>query len=337
MRRRHFIAQLGVGAAAIAVVQARGLLAQGVKPYRIYAITWRGKTQVEKGLEDYFGKQGTSVEFIWRDAEQQPARLAEFAAEIRTMRPDLVYTWGTPPTLGIAGPYDAIDPAKHVTDIPLLFALVAAPVAAKLVPSLNARERDITGVTHVASLEAQVEAIRTYRPFTKLGVLYNAAEKNSVATTEGLRALAARQNFNVIEQTFDRAADGKVQANNIEDKILAMKQAGAQWLYLGPDTYLFSQIDRIANAAMEQRLPTFSATEAALSGKAPVLAGLVSSYYTIGQFAGYKAEQILVKKMRARDIPIETLSRYSFIVRMEVAKQLDMLPPVSLFNYATIR
>jgi len=335
--RRRFLAQIGAGAALLAGAGTPALRAQGAKPFRIYAVTWRGKTQVEKGLEDYFGKQGTAVEFIWRDAEQQPARLAEFVAEIRVMRPDLVYTWGTPPTLGIAGPYDAIDPAKYITDIPILFALVAAPVAAKLVSSPGARERDITGVTHVATLEAQLEAMRTYRPFARLGVLYNAAERNSVATTEGLRQLAARQRFTLVEKTFDQTADGKVLPTGIEEKIHAMKQAGADWLYLGPDTYLFSQIERIAAAAMEQRLPTFSATEAALSGKAPVLAGLVSSYYTIGQFAGYKAEQILVNKKRARDVPIETLSRYSFIVRMDVARQLDMLPPVALFNYATVR
>jgi putative tryptophan/tyrosine transport system substrate-binding protein len=331
--RRQFLQQLSAVALA---ATAGGALAQGPK-FRIYAITWRGKTQVEKGLEDYFGKQGIAVEFIWRDAEQQPARLAEFVAEIKSIRPDLVYTWGTPPTLGVAGPHDAVDPAKHITDIPIVFALVAAPIAAKVTPSLTARTRDITGVTHVAALDAQLNAIRTYRPFAKLGVLYNAAERNSVATAEGLRALATTHRFKLVEQTFDRSADGKALATNIDEKIMAMKQAGADWLYLGPDTYLFSQIERVATAAMEQRLPTFSATEAALNGKAPVLAGLVSSYYTIGQFAGYKAEQILVKKQRAREVPIESLSRYSFIVRMDVAKQLDILPPVSLFNYATIR
>jgi putative ABC transport system substrate-binding protein len=67
------------------------------------------------------------------------------------------------------------------------------------------------------------------------------------------------------------------------------------------------------------------------------LTGLVSSYYLVGQFAAFKAAQILQKGMRARDIPIETLSRYSFIVRMEVAEQLDILPPVALFNYAIVR
>jgi putative ABC transport system substrate-binding protein len=331
--RRRFLQQLAVIALAGTAAPIR---AQG-RRFRIYAITWRGKTQVEKGLEDYFARQGIAVEFIWRDAEQQAARLADFVAEIKTMRPDLVYTWGTSPTVGIAGPYDAVDPAKHITNIPILFALVTAPIAAKVTPSLTARTRDITGVTHVAALDAQLNAIRTYRPFAKLGVLYNAAERNSVTTAEALRELAAAQGFKLVEQTFDRSVDGTVQATNIDEKIQSMKRAGADWLYLGPDTYLFSQIDRVATAAMAQRLPTFSATEAALNGKAPVLAGLVSSYYTIGQFAGYKAEQSLVKKQRARDIPIETLSRYSFIVRMDVAKRLDFLPPVSLFNYATIR
>jgi putative ABC transport system substrate-binding protein len=185
--RRRFLQQL----AAIALAgTAAPIRAQG-RRFRIYAITWRGKTQVEKGLEDYFARQGIAVEFIWRDAEQQAARLADFVAEIKTMRPDLVYTWGTSPTVGIAGPYDAVDPANHITNIPILFALVTAPIAAKVTPSLTARTRDITGVTHVAALDAQLNAIRTYRPFAKLGVLYNAAERNSVTTAEALRELAA--------------------------------------------------------------------------------------------------------------------------------------------------
>lgn len=336
--RRRFLKQLAGGAAVLASASiTSNASAQTRKHFRIYAVTWRGKTQVEKGLEDYMGKQGHAVEFFWRDAEQQAMRLGEFVNEIRNVKPDLVYTWGTPPTLGIAGQYDATDPSRFVADIPLLFALVAAPVAARLVPSLTDRRRDITGVTHVAALETQLEAMRTYRRFTRLGVLYNDAELNSKATTDGLRRLAATQDFELIEQTFARDAKGNPTGSDIEEKVAAMKQAGAEWLYLGPDSYLFTQIPRVAAAALAVRLPTFSATEASLNLAAPVLTGLVANYYTIGQFAGYKAEQILVKGMRPRDIPIETLSRYSFIVRMDVAKQLDILPPVSLFNYAIMR
>ena len=367
LQRRQFFSALSSLAAVGVTGGVSGILtnslmvpdayAQPTKKFRIYAITWRGKTQVEQGLMDFLGSRGVPVEFIWRDAAQNPAKLGEFVLEIKAMqkmgepsRLDLIYTWGTPPTLGITGAYDGVDtpsssPAsllstRFVRDIPVLFAAVAAPVAAKVVPSLTSQGRDITGVYHVAAIDAQIQAMRTYRKFTKLGVLYNAAEVNSVATAEGLRKLGSSsksEKFELIEATFERGTDNKVIAAGIEEKILALKQAGAEWLYLGPDSFLFSQIERIAAAALEHRLPTFSATEGALNAHAPVLAGLVSSYYAIGQFAALKAEQILVKGKKARDIPIETLSRYSFIVRMKVAKQLDFLPPVSLFNYATIR
>lgn len=367
LQRRQFLSALSSLAAVGVTGGVSGILtnslmvpdayAQPTKKFRIYAITWRGKTQVEQGLMDFLGSRGVPVEFIWRDAAQNPAKLGEFVLEIKAMqkmgepsRLDLIYTWGTPPTLGITGAYDGVDtpsssPAsllstRFVRDIPVLFAAVAAPVAAKVVPSLTNQGRDITGVYHVAAIDAQIQAMRTYRKFTKLGVLYNAAEVNSVATAEGLRKLGSSsksEKFELIEATFERGTDNKVIAAGIEEKILALKQAGAEWLYLGPDSFLFSQIERIAAAALEHRLPTFSATEGALNAHAPVLAGLVSSYYAIGQFAALKAEQILVKGKKARDIPIETLSRYSFIVRMKVAKQLDFLPPVSLFNYATIR
>lgn len=332
--RRAFLRQAGALSAAALVPSAWG---QAAAPMRIYAVTWRGKTQVEIGMEDYFGKQGVPVEFIWRDAAQNPSRLEGFAREIKEVRPDLVFTWGTTATLGIVGAYDAADPQRYVTETPVLFALVADPVGAKIVPALKGQGRDITGVFHVAPLSAQVEAMRTYRKFGTLGVIYNAAEANSVAIVASLKRLGAAQRFGVVDVAFDRDANGKPLATDIAGKIAGLKQAGAEWLYLGPDTYLFSQLKDVAAAALEQKLATFSATEAVLNSPSPVLTGLVSSYYLIGQFAGFKAVQVLQKKARARDVPIETLSRYSFIVRMEVAKQLDVLPPVALFNYAIVK
>lgn len=334
MKRRGFLI---AGGSLCALPFAQAVHAQAGKPYRIYGVTWRGKTQVEKGLEDYFGKRGIAVEFTWRDAEQKVARIAEFVAESAALKPDLIYTWGTPPTLNMAGPYDTKSPQQFVRNIPIIFAVVADPVGAKLVTSLKGQGRDITGVYHVAPLTAQLETMRTYRKFSTIGALYNAAEPNSVSTIKGLQRLAETQRFRLIEATFDRNTDGKPTPDGIEEKVARLKAEGAEWLYLGPDSYLFSQIARLANAALAQNLPTFSATEGALNSSSPVLTGLVSSYYTLGQFAGFKAEQILAKRTPAREIPIETLSRYSFIVRMDVAKQLDFLPPVSVFNYAVVR
>ena len=88
----------------------------------------------------------------------------------------------------------------------------------------------------------------------------------------------------------------------------------------------------IIPAAMEQGLPTFASTEQLM--EAGALSGLVSRYYSVGQFAGYKAEQILVGKVAPKDIPVETLKRFSFQIRMETADKLKLPPPLPMFNYA---
>jgi putative tryptophan/tyrosine transport system substrate-binding protein len=328
VKRRSALAAL---AAAAAGAWMPGAIA--ARPWRIYMVTWRGMTDVERGFEGYFAQRGIPVEYTWRDAGQSPARVAEFAREARELRPDLVYTWGTSATLGMAGTHDAPLP----TSAPIVFALVADPVGSKIVPRLSGQDRDVTGVFHVAPIAAQLRAMRAYRPFTRLGVLYNTAEANSVAVADALEAELARGGARLLRTSFASGPDGRALADGIEERVQRLRASGAQWLYLGPDTFLFTQIERVAATARQERLPTFATTESLIESPAPVLAGLVSRYRTIGAFAAYKAEQILAARKRARDLPVETLSRFSFIVRVEVARALDVLPPVTLLNFAEFR
>lgn len=329
MRRRALLAAL---AAAAAFPRAAFAAA---KPYRLYMVTWRGMTDAETGFKDYLARRAVNVQYTWRDAGQDRARLAEFAREIEAMKPDLVYTWGTSVTLGIAGTRDR--PVPETASIPVVFSIVADPVGARIVPSLARPGRDVTGVTHVAPLAAHLEAMRAYRPFTTVGVLFNSAEANSVSAVEELRTESRRGRFKLAEASFALGPDGRPHGEGIEERVAGLRAAGAEWLYLGPDTYLFTQISRVAAAAMRARLPTFATTESYLDGESQVLAGLVCRFRQIGEFAAFKAEQILTGKRRARQIPVETLARFSFVVRMDVAKAIDILPPITIFNYAELR
>ena len=63
---------------------------------------------------------------------------------------------------------------------------------------------------------------------------------------------------------------------------------------------------------------------------------MVSRYYGVGQFTGYKAEQILVQKTDPAAIPVETLKRFSYQIRMSVAERLKLPPPLPMFNYAEL-
>ncbi len=302
------------------------------RPYRIYMVTWRGETSVEKGFRDYLASRQVAIEYVVRDAAQNPQRLAEFVSEIRILKPDLVYTWGTAATLGVVGSHE--QRSGFIDHIPVIFTMVATPVGAKVVNSLASSTRNVTGVYHVAPTVSLLAAMRAYRPFRKIGVLYDGGAAASLAGVRELKELARQEGFELLEKTFRRDASGMHLAVGIADSVRELKLAGAEWLYNTPDVAFFTRLSEVAAAAASERLPIFTTTEAVMQSRAGVLAGLVGKYYEIGQFTAYKAEQILVKKRAPESIPIETLKHFSFMVRMSVAKHIKVLPPLALFNYA---
>lgn len=334
MRRRQFLT-LGAGlAGGLVLPQALAAPVQGRIP-RILMVTWRGETAVEKGFRDYFLQRKLPVEFIARDAGRDPARLNAFLDELPSLKPNLIYTWGTSATLGMVGRHDA--PKAAATGIPNVFALVTDPVGAGILASLSDQQRDVTGVIHVAPVDDQLAAIRRYRPFSKLGVLYNLKEANSVVVAKELRARAAAQGFTLLEQTFDQSPSGQPSAEGIAGKIHALAQGGAEWLYIGPDSYLFTQISAVAAAARREKLPTFATTEAVIDAPDDVLAGLVAPYREVGEFAAHKAAQILFEGRPANQLPVESLKRFSLVVRIDVARKTGLLPPLEFFDFAEMR
>jgi putative ABC transport system substrate-binding protein len=305
------------------------------RPYRIYAITFRGMTDVEKGFQDYFTARRIPVQITFRDLNRDASRMPGFIEEIRRTKPDLIYTWGTSVTLGVVGTYDGVDPQQNITDIPVVFTLVAAPVLAKIVRDLKNPGRNVTGVFHVAPTEAQVRAMASYRPFKSIGILYTPTEQNSVVVVEEVREVSKRMGFSVIAKPLKLDANKKVTSEGAPEMVRELKQQKAEWLYLPPDSYLGTQAKAvIIPAAMAEGLPTFASTEQLMETGA--LTGLVSRYHSIGQFTAYKAEQILVNKVPASRVPVETLTRFALQVRMDVAEALKLPPPLPMFNYAEL-
>ena len=338
--RRQFLQQAAI--ATIGSIGSPNLLAQSrpagsasASKRRIVMVTWRGRTDAERGFVDYWKTQNDAPDLIWHDAAQSPERLVEIAADIVRVQPDLVYAWGTPPSLGLAGSTN--NPHLSIgKKIPLVFAIVADPVAAALTSRLVNHGRAITGVSHVAPIGKQLSAMRSYQEIRGVGIVYNKLEPNSVANVAAWQALGVKEGIRIVAESFpvtNNRLDAASTQNNIE-MISRIAGTGANWLYLGPDSYLFTQLTSIAGAATDQGLSTFTAVESMLNGNAPVLTGLVSKFYQVGQFAAYKSQQVLRGE---RDVPIETLKRFSLVVRLDTAKQLGVYPPLSLIDQAEFR
>ena len=305
------------------------------RTFRIYMVLWRGNTDVEQGFQAYLTEHGIRHELIVRDLNTDRSKLPGFVDEIRTLRPDLVYTWGTTSTLGIVGPCDGRDPARFITDIPVVFTLVAYPVVAKLVVADDAPGGNVTGVRFLAPIESQLAAISSYRPFRRLAVIYNPAEQNSLINIAELRQLAADQQFQLIEKPAPLDGSGNPRGDAVPDLVRAAKAEGAEWLYIGPDSFTAVNADSLTGTAVAERLPSFAATELPLKNS-QAMSGLVSPYYALGKLTASQAEKILVGGEPPAKLPVAQLARFSLVLNMPVIKQLEFYPPMRVLSIADI-
>ena len=334
---------VGTGLAALAAwvlltVAAPAVAAKGPegRPFRIMMILWRGETPVERGFRAQLAADGVGADFMVRDLDRDLGRLPAVLAEAKDVRPDLVYTWGTGITLGTVGRWDAADPARTITTLPVVFTMVSAPLQTGIAPPPGAPPRpNVTGVSHIAPLATQIRAIRAYMPLSRLGILYNPAEPNSVSNVEELRSAATAMDFQLLEAPVPPDAAGAPDPASIPKLVNRLATEGAQILYIGPDNFIGNHREELTAAGLTDGLPCFTATELEVRDGDAML-GLVSPYEAVGRLAATKAKQILVDGRSPATLPMETLDHFSYIIRLPVALKLKRYPPLPLLDYAEV-
>jgi putative ABC transport system substrate-binding protein len=330
--RRSFL--IGTGAAALWPASAR---AQTPARVSIAMVLPRGLDAPAQGFVDYLDRRGIGADYLMLDLREPGMTVAAAVARIRRDLPDLVYTWGTPTTLGVVGRWDAADPSPYIRDIPVVFTTVSAPQASGVVESLERPGRNVTGVSHIPPLETQVNTVTAYRrDVRRLGVVYNPAEPNSRLNVRALGAYLTGVGMGLDARPVPPGSDGEPDGAAIPRLVADLAADGADFLYIGPDTFVaVHNRDPLTLAALRARLPSFAATESIVR-RSHALVGLFSSALGVGRFAGFKAEQILAEGRPPGAIPVETLRRFSLLINMRVARRIEAYPPLSLLNLAEI-
>ncbi len=302
-------------------------------PYVIYMIQWRGPTETDRGFKNYFDQEDIPVKFVVRNTDRKPENIPLFVEEIKSLRPDLVYTWGGAAPPLVVGRFDAINPAKHIVNIPVVTCMVADPVELGVVPEWRSSGRNVTGTSHVAPLDVQLRAMQAYGPLNHLAVIYNTTEPGPGVVVDKFRELSSQFGFRLSAWPVPLGPDGKSRVDSLPDLVGEVAKSKPDFVYLGPDSFLGANRRVVTEAAAKAGVPTFVSSEVYLKS-AEALAGVVSRYYNMGQFCAYKAEQILVQGISPEAIPFETLKRFSYMVRADTARQIDYYPPIRLLNIA---
>lgn len=254
-------------------------------------------------------------------------------ARIRVLKPDLIYTWGTPTTLAVAGPYDASPDTSYIRDIPIVFNTVTDPLASRLVPSLKNQKRNVTGVMHMPPLLTQLNIMKVYRPFKHIAYIYNPLEINSVNQSKALQKLSTTYPFQYTALAVP-VINGRPDATVIPTYIEQLANAKVDILYLGPDTFVSTENrELVTEAALKAKLPTFASVEEPIR-TAKALFGLYTTNISSGRFTAFKISQILQDRISVNHIPIEALRDFTLLINMPIAQKLKDYPPLLLLEIA---
>jgi len=302
---------------------------------QVMVITQRGCEEVCRSFQASLRAQG-EVEFIMRDVAGDLQRVSAIVAEARQRRPDLVATWGTSITLAVVGTHDAVDPARHLSDIPVVYMYVGSPVDSRIAVSAARSGRpNVAGANTAVPLDAQINLMQSYRPLRRVALVYNANEPAAAAQAASVtRALQARQ-LAVHATQIALLPSGQPDARAIDAALDAVARHQPDFLYYIGSSFTLAHIDTLSRGAVARGMPMFSALEPAYR-QGDVLLGLISPLASIGQIAAFQAGRILFEGGAPGALDSPTLSRHSVLVNMRAARALRMYPPMNLLKFAEV-
>jgi putative ABC transport system substrate-binding protein len=310
MRRREFFTMIG----AVAVwPSAAG--AQKPATARLGLLVYddpRGNVQIESfqaGLRDLGHVEGRNLNFELRSADGRPERLPELAAELVSLKPDVM--------MGFGG--DVVPSLKKATDtIPIVFSISSDPVRLNLVASLARPAGNATGVTFLQDELAskRMQLFKEAAPgISHVACLWNPEHFDN----ELLEAQRAARTLNVRIQSFQlRASD------NVDDVLKAAKESRADALYVVSSGRTVRSMSRIVGFASENRIPLVGGWGTwAQSG------GLLSYGPNVLAMVRRTATHVdkILKGTKPADLPVEQPTRFELIVNLTTARQLGLTIP----------
>lgn len=268
-----------------------------------------------KGFMDGLKEMGVDAKFNVHIAQGNPATNVQIAGQIMDEKPDLVLAIATP---------GAQVCAQKIKDKPVVFTAVSDPVGAGLVKSMEAPGGNLTGMTDMPPVDKQLELIKTILPkATRLGVVYNAGEANSVSQVKAVKEAAAKLGMTVVEATVTNSGGVFQAAKSFVGRCDAV--------YVPLDNTVVSAFESLVKVCAENKLPLFSSDNESVSKGA--IAALAVDYYAMGKQTAAMTKKIL-DGAKPATMPVEALKNLDVHLNLKAAKDQGVTLPEAVVKSA---
>jgi putative ABC transport system substrate-binding protein len=324
MKRREFIAFVGVGAAS----WPRSAAAQApAKTVRLGILQGGTREDGDKLSGEPFLSELAKLGYVEgrnliverRYADGKLDRLPALAAEIIAFRPDLIF----------APPAPAVAAAKALTNtIPIVFCFVNEPVALGFAQSVARPGGNLTGTSNfsVEIAGKRIELLRELVPgLTRLAAWYNPEAVSDAVEIPAVEDAAARLGLQFLAIKANKPAE-------YETAAAATRDWGAHAMYLGSNPAAYANRRQIIALMATSKIPAmYFQTGFVTEG------GLISyatNFPDLARRAAVYADKIF-RGAKPADLPIERPTRLDLSINLKTAQALGLAIPQSLLLRAT--
>ena len=317
MRRREFIGLVGGAAAWPLTASAQ----QRDKIFTIGVLAdepWPPIDTFRQALDNFGYIEGKNVRFECRYAKGHNERLPDLANDLVSLNVDVILTWGT----------NAVLAAKQATTtIPIVMGVIGDPLGIGIVTNLAHPGGNVTGCSlRVAELEAKrLELLKDVVPgLSRVAILFNPTNHYMPLALQSAQKGAQMLHISLaIYEAHD--------TTTLDAAFVTLTKDRPNAFSVPADTFLVSQRSRIAQFAIENKLPSvYSFRECIEAGG---LIAYTPNYNDLFRRAASYVDKIL-KGAKPGDLPIEQPRGFHLFINLKTARALGLTVPPRLLAAA---
>ncbi|MBF6624754.1 MAG: ABC transporter substrate-binding protein [Pseudomonadales bacterium 32-61-5] len=249
------------------------------------------------------GYSGDNLKWQYQTAQGNTATASQIARKFVGDRPDAIVAIATPSAQAVVA---------SSRSVPVVFAAVTDPVAAQLVRNWEPSGSNVTGVSDELELDRQMELVKRVVPdATRVGMVYNPGEANSVVVVERLRKLLPEMGMTLVEAAAPRSVDVGSAARSLVGKV--------DVIYTNTDNNVVSAYESLVKVGMDTKTPLVASDTDSV--KRGAIAAIGIDYYKHGVQAGELVVRLLNGEKPGDIAPQKTTELSLFLNRSAAAAQ----------------
>ena len=272
----------------------------------------------KNGLTELGYIEGENVTYVFEGAPTPGGKLDAVLKNMVEAEVDLIFTAGTP--TGIAA-----HRLTAGTNIPVVFGVIADPIAAGVMKDLTQPGGNMTGVKLSDNQDRRLELLLEMAPYIgRVFVPYDTMDAASTSAIANINEVAPGLGVEIVE--------GLARNDREVTDLFKNMPEGIQAIFLVPGTTVNARLDDVLAVAFDRKLP--------VSGPSLVQVeeGALTTYGFNHEAAGVQAARIadqVLKGADPGDLPVET-AEFFLVINLATADAIELELPDEILQQAEI-